>query len=92
MENRKIILFKRSKSEDLKLGVEYILCTNEKPTLMASNLEIMSNYINTLSKIKGKRVGIEYSVPNGMNSGYFYDNLTSREKNKLKMYSAKKIF
>ncbi len=91
MENKKIILFKRSKNKELKQGIEYILCTNERPTIMSSSLETMSTYVTTLSKVNGKKVGIEYSIPKGMNSGYFYDNLSNLEKKSLKMHYSKKI-
>tara|TARA_Y100000310_G_C20641220_1_gene794027 strand:+ start:1593 stop:1874 length:282 start_codon:yes stop_codon:yes gene_type:complete len=86
MEKKGIIIFKRSKHKKFSNGIEYILCTNERPTIMSSSLDTMSSYVTTLSKINGKKVSMKHSVPNEMNSGYFYEKLNDNEKKSLDMY------
>ena len=90
MKKKNIIMFKRSKSEELDRGIEYILCTNKKPTLMSSSLETMSSYVATLSKVNGKKITVDYSIPRDMNGAFFYDNLNNQEKNSLNDYISKR--
>jgi hypothetical protein len=90
MKNKKIILFKRSKEKKFSTGIEYILCTNQTPTIISPNLKTISSYVNILSKINGKKVDLEYSILRDWNSKYSYSNFNNYEKKAINNYIFKK--
>jgi len=90
MLNKHLTIFKREKNNSRR-GIEYILCTNERPTLMSSNLKGIASYVSILTKRK-PRLGVVYSIPDNLNGGYSYSNLNLGEKSKIDDYlSPKKI-
>jgi len=78
-------MFKRKNKNNSK-GIEYILCTNDRPTLMSSSLEGLASYVKVLSK--NKKMGIEYLVPPKLNSNYEYSNLNPNEKDVINKYNS----
>ena len=87
METKKLTVFKR-KNKNFDKNIEYILCTNDNPTLMSSSLEGVANYISVLTKNKSK-MDVQYLIPKNLNGGYHYTNLTSKEINIVDKYVSK---